>query len=294
VIRSASSDPRRGAGHRWTLPDGFDVVERWGGVLVARTAVLDEIPPASGPGGLAAAFARRPGAREHRGRGPCWSIPLADGTRAVLRHYRHGGVLAPITRDLFWGRVPRPILELAISEELRARGVPTPEVLALFVRPRRLGFYQADLITREVPACIDLGRFLARTAGRPAERRWRRRVLGAAGRAVGRMHDAGLDHADLNLRNLVVSEDSGPSGPAGASGARPVVWVLDLDRAALARPLPLARRIRQLRRMERSLAKLSRDAELASDRDRIAFLRGYFGPGLRSALAAHFGRTVRR
>ncbi|MBI4863782.1 MAG: hypothetical protein HY815_26515 [Candidatus Riflebacteria bacterium] len=247
----------------------------WGGRLWLRSGHENRIPQEGSS--LEGAFARSPGTRRFRGRGICTSVPLGDDDRAVLRHYHHGGILAPVTRDLFWGPRPRPLIEMITSDRLRARGVPTPEVLGMFWRYRGFLFYQADIITREVPESVDLATFLELTlpikdvAG---QRRRRRRVLAEAGRVLARAHDAGMDHPDLNLKNLLVRE-----GSDGLS-----VWILDLDRACLVDPLPEGRRQGQLARLERSLKKVARGRELVSDRERLAFLRGYFGSRFREAM----------
>ena len=101
----------------------------WGGRLWVRKAWEQRLPLSGGS--LEESFRAVPGAVAYRGRGAVWSVP-AGNDRAVLRHYRHGGVLAPLTRDVFVGRTPRPVSELAVSEVLRRKGVLTPEVLALF------------------------------------------------------------------------------------------------------------------------------------------------------------------
>ena len=46
--------------------------------------------------------ATHPNRRELRGRGVAYAVPLPDGeTRVVVRHSRHGGLLAPVTGDRF-------------------------------------------------------------------------------------------------------------------------------------------------------------------------------------------------
>src|SRR5439155_892053 len=53
-------------------------------------------------GSLYDAASRDRAARPLEGRGIAYAIALpVSGTRAVVRHNRHGGLLAPVTRDLF-------------------------------------------------------------------------------------------------------------------------------------------------------------------------------------------------
>lgn len=196
----------------------------------------------------------------------------------MLRHYRHGGLLAPLTRDLFVGATPRPVSELEASEALRRRGVRTPEVVALFFKYAGPLMYRADLVTREVSGGQDLAAWLA--LARPA--RVRRTVLAAVGETLAGLHVAGLHHPDLNLKNLLVRE----------TGARPEVFVLDLDRAWVGEPLAEDAAMAQLKRLERSLRKLSRAGALASEREALRVLRGYYGRRFREQIRAHWRRDT--
>lgn len=253
------------------LPKGFVERRVWGGRLWVRKTWEPRLPLSGAS--LEAAFRAVPGASEFRGRGSVWAAPVGDGERAVLRHYRHGGVLAPLTRDIFVGSPPRPVLELAASEALRRRGVRTPEVLGLFWKPAGPLMYRADLITREVPG-PDLAAWLRER--HPALRR--RRVLRRVGEALAGFHVAGLHHPDLNLKNLIIREQSNDAE----------VWVLDLDRATVGAPLAEHEAVAQLKRLERSFRKLSRGAPLASEREAMIVLRAYFGPRWRRAHRAHW------
>jgi len=222
---------------------------------------------------LESAFRTHPDAVRYSGRGAVWSVPAGDGDRAVLRHYRHGGLLAPLTGDVFFGRTPRPVRELEVSEALRERGGRTPEILALFWKRAGPGLYRADLITREVSGASDLASWLAQP--RPAAER--RRILAEVGRTLASLHAAGLHHPDLNLKNLLISKGE--------------VWVLDLDRAWLGEPLAERDAVVQLKRLERSFRKLSRTRRLASEREALSVLRAYHGRRWRRAFATHWSRS---
>jgi 3-deoxy-D-manno-octulosonic acid kinase len=68
--------------------------------------------------------------------------------------------------------------------------------------------------------------------------------VAAAKRAVRLMHDAGMDHPDLNLGNIVLAPDG--------------VHVVDLDRVTFTSgPLPQGKRARALSRLARSCAKIT-------------------------------------
>jgi 3-deoxy-D-manno-octulosonic acid kinase len=218
----------------------------WGGRLWVRRG-WEERLPLNGES-LEAGFRAHPDVTSYRGRGAVWSVPAGRGERAVLRHYRHGGVLAPLTRDVFVGRTPRPVAELSVSEELRRRGLRTPEVLAVFWKSAGPLMYRADLVTREVQGGQDLAAWLAvkRTA------KERKRVLGAVGAMVAELHAQGLHHPDLNMKNLLVRDGE--------------VWILDLDRARIGDPLNTKDRERQVERLARSFRKLGFEADFAGVR----------------------------
>lgn len=86
-----------------------------------------------------------------------------------------------------------------------------------------------------------------------------------AGRLVRLLHERGVAHPDLNLKNVLLAAEPGAAEP-GAGGVRPAAWpadepfplVLDLDRASVGDPLPAARRRAMLERFWRSARKWER------------------------------------
>lgn len=167
--------------------------------------------------------------------------------------------------DRYFDRPPRPFVELAVSERLRAVGVATPRVLAALVLPGRFG-YRADLVTEWLGPGHDLRALLAPNAY-PAE--IRRAGLAAAGRVVGRGHAAGLDHPDLNAGNLFLEPAAGRNRWSAS--------ILDLDRASMARPSGRVAR-RNVARFVRSLEKERRGGRIAWDQDDLAaFTRAHAG-----------------
>jgi 3-deoxy-D-manno-octulosonic acid kinase len=172
------------------------------------------------------------------GRGSAWFI--ASGTRQwVLRHFRRGGFIARLSQDRYvWtgeGGV-RAFAEWRLLDALTERGLPVPQPVA--ARYQRTGWcYRCDLITQRIVNAEALSTALARAA-LPAPL-WR-----AVGAALARLHRAGVDHADLNAHNILLD----------AAG---VVRVIDFDRGRLRTRGTWA--ARNLQRLRRSLAKISRD-----------------------------------
>jgi hypothetical protein len=94
------------------------------------------------------------------------------------------------------------------------------------------------------------------------------------------MHDAGVDHRDLNLGNLLLR----------ASAAGVEAFIVDLDAARLcAGPLPFAARQRALRRLERSLVKIG-DGD-PGEQSRARLYEAYAGDD--AGLAQRLGRGRR-
>lgn len=186
----------------------------------------------------------RPGSAA--GRGILHVASLGD-RRAAVRHARRGGWMRPLG-DLYLGRPPRPLVELAVSARLRAAGVATPRVLAALVIPALVG-YRGDLATEWLEPGHDLSTLLTPNVY-PVN--VRRAGLAAAGREVGHAHAAGLDHPDLNVGNLFLQP--APHGGWTAS-------LLDLDRAAIGNPSGLTAR-RNLERFVRSLEKERRGGRI--------------------------------
>jgi hypothetical protein len=154
------------------------------------------------------------------GRETLRSVTLKNGENALIRAYRHGGVFRWITGKKFFSWPPRPFRELAITEELRRRGVPTVEVYGAGVESIIGPFYRGWLITRELKDSYDLWTAL---------------------------HREGVYHSDLNLKNILVKAE-----PAGVKG-----YIIDFDKAVLfvgGLPDPLAKK--NLRRLLRSVSKL--------------------------------------
>ena len=178
-----------------------------------------------------------------RGRGSAWFV--ASGERQwALRHYRRGGFIARFSQDRYvWAgedRV-RAFAEWRLLDLLSRRGLPVPKPVA--ARYQRSGLlYRCDLITQRIVGARPLSETLGE--GSISESTWR-----AVGAAVAELHRAGVDHADLNAHNILLD-------------TRGAVSVIDFDRGRLRAPGAWA--LRNLQRLRRSLAKISR--ELAADR----------------------------
>jgi diguanylate cyclase (GGDEF)-like protein/PAS domain S-box-containing protein len=227
-------------------------------------------------GTLMAAAEARPDARPLAGRGRVVVVPApttADGERWVVRHYHRGGAVARFLGDRYLrtGRL-RPFHELRALERLRALGVPAPEPVAAAVYHHGL-FYRGDLVTRWVPGSIDLAGCLFPTTS-PEPRPSPPTAMRAAGRLVRQLHDHGVLHPDLNLKNILLRAPDHGHDP----WTEPDALILDLDRAVIRHALtPQARRA-MLDRFWRSARKWEQRTNHALDATlQDAFERGYAG-----------------
>jgi hypothetical protein len=222
-------------------PAGYVRIERQGALVVARDANVASIAAALEGSTLHAWASRHPARRELSGRLPAWAVPLADGTPVVVRHARHGGLLAGITGDVFLAPTRAPH-ELAVALRLARAGVPTPDVVAYVVYAAGPLLARADVATREVEGSRDLAAWLAATDDRPREA-----AFAAVRELLDALARAGARHPDLNLGNVLVREDE-----RGVLRA----WVIDVDRIVFHSAGDPAVAEANLRRLLRSARKL--------------------------------------
>jgi len=175
------------------------------------------------------------------GRGTIRRLELSGGDRLVLKKMKRGGLAGKFRQDRFHG-LHRLLANLTVPRELAGRGVLTAEPFGLLLQEGPRGMYQAWLATRELPGMVDLATWLAGNRPGSQER------LDPVVRFVRSLHDAGLQHKDLNIGNLMVR--TGPDGRAAQ------VAVIDLDGAMIHRSeLPFRLRMAALWRLERSFVK---------------------------------------
>jgi hypothetical protein len=192
-------------------------------------------------GSLYEAAARDLAARPLAGRGVAYAIALpVSNTPVVVRHNRHGGLLAPVTRDLFLPPTRAPY-ELDVALRLARAGVRTPQVLMYGLVATAVLWRRADVVTREIVGGRDLASFMM-----PQEAQASRAQAWEATRALVRALDAtGARHHDLNVKNVLLAPV-----PSGLEA-----HVLDVDRVAFGAPNAPAVRLGNLRRLLRSARK---------------------------------------
>ena len=237
----------------WT-PRGFEAVRGRKAQVLARSQAVGWVRfVLDGGRTLYEAAAVQPDAFLLPGSEPLYVLPAKKGVRWVVRHYARGWSMLPLLGDRHLRfKSFRPFHELLSSEEARARGIPTPQVIAAAVYLSG-PFYRADLVTVLVPGAYNLAEVLFHTTrkgiGGAVERL---DALQAAGELIRQLASRGLRHGNLHAGNILLRWQ----------GAAPTPLPLGLDRCQVmpegveASPGPMYRRLR------RSLGKWERQTGL--------------------------------
>lgn len=175
------------------------------------------------------------------GRGIAYSAPLPEtDVRVVVRHNRHGGLLAPMTRDLFIAPTRAPA-ELNASLRLARAGVPTPEFVAYATYPAPLLMRRVDVATREIPESFDLSEALTRANASVRSQAWN-----AVAELLRQLAVAGARHHDLNVKNVLLRQRGHELEALALDVDRVTFGSSDVMAANMARLLRSARKWRRL------------------------------------------------
>ncbi|ODS09916.1 3-deoxy-D-manno-octulosonic acid kinase [Vibrio scophthalmi] len=146
-----------------------------------------------------------------KGRGTTWFVQL-DSMQGALRHYRRGGLFGKLVEDHYWFSgwdKTRSAAEFSLLLSLREAGVNVPKPIA--ARAVKSGLtYQADLLSERIPEAQDLVSILQEKP-LPAE------IYQRIGLEIRKMHDAGVNHTDLNIHNILLDQQG-------------KVWIIDFDK----------------------------------------------------------------
>jgi len=237
-------------------PAGYTRFVLSGADVVALGTCADAVRRAIGERSLYAYAAAHPARRELRGRGAAYAVPLPDGqTRVVVRHSRHGGLLAPVTGDRFLPPTRAPH-ELKTALRLTDSGVATPEVIAYATYPAGTILRRSDVATREVVGGSDLGAVLAGAMPPDA----RASVWTATAELLHALERAGARHPDLNVGNVLIVENG--------DGSRRAL-VLDVDRMVFGRANDRRIGAANIARLVRSMRKLRSQRRLTVTDDEM-------------------------
>ena len=150
------------------------------------------------------------------GRGSAWFIDSPFGS-VVLRRYLRGGMVANISRDrYFFTRVEnsRPFREFNTLASMLEQGLPVPRPVAAICEHH--GFLSTGaLVTALIPNAMTLADLLP---ANQTDADMNAAIWGRIGKCIRQFHDAGVWHADLNARNIMLDDQL-------------KVFLIDFDRA---------------------------------------------------------------
>lgn len=146
-----------------------------------------------------------------QGRGTTWFVKTEMG-EAALRHYRRGGLFGKLVEDQYWftgWEKSRAYAEYQLLKLLADSGVNVPRPLA--ARAVKTGcVYRADILSEKVANARDLVAVLQ-------DKALSSHMYQAIGAEIRKMHDASVNHTDLNIHNLLID-------------SKQKVWIIDFDK----------------------------------------------------------------
>jgi tRNA A-37 threonylcarbamoyl transferase component Bud32 len=157
---------------------------------------------------------------------------------------------------------------MTITEKIRTHGVPTVQVVAA-IRHRSWGpFYRGELITKDIPGARDLVSFMSGFGAHSARRTraMRHEAARQAGKTVRFMHDRGIYHGDLNLKNLLIRT---------GHHREPEVYIIDFDRSKVRDSLTIQQRMQNILRLNRSAEKWKTRGLPIRYTDKARFFQAY-------------------
>ena len=176
----------------------------------------------------------------------------------VLRHYRRGGLMAKLSHDRYqWFGLEktRAWREWHLLAEMFARLLPVPRPVAARVQRHGL-FYSADLVTLCLPDVTPMADVLIQST--LSEQQWH-----DVGSTIKKFHNAGIYHADLNARNILLDTNGH-------------VFLIDFDKGEK-RSVDAAWQRANLERLQRSLNKFKANESrfCFDEQDWQLLLKGY-------------------
>ncbi len=186
----------------------------------------------------------------YQGRMSCKTLLMESlgNESLVVREYWHGGLFGKVLKDFFWD-ASRPLRELSICEAARRRRINTTEIIAI-IKNKIVGpLHKLQLVTREISNSVDLIELLSHPEKNQLDIK-KREIINKMAMAVKEMHDAGIYHADLHLKNILVKFDE---------DERVDVYIIDLDKSKQYEKISFRRRMNNIIRLDRSLEKFKKN-----------------------------------
>jgi len=208
------------------------------------------------------------------GRSPHPSISIKDGERMIVRRYSHGGLLNLFTQNVYlFGS--RSFRELVLTEKIRSSGIPTIDPVGAIHTVTRFHFYQAYLLSLEVPRALNLIQYFQEIGPHPSfkDLSQKRKMIRSAGILLRQFHEMGFFHGDLQLKNILIAGEQ--------------LFLIDFDRSYRRPALSLGEKMKNLLRLNRSVEKWKRSKLPITRTDRWRFFLSYAGDDIKMRKAMH-------
>jgi len=252
------------------IPPSYSIVKKDKTVIILKDTYRKTITEMglTDPTKLCNGFSQS--ADQYKGRGTVTTMALPGTTteRIVIRQYRRGGKIQKVLSDIYWGS-SRPLKELWIGYQARRKGLPTAEVIAAFHHRIFWRFHRGHLVSREIMRGKDIISYLEGLS-RPLKREeiiQKRKAITVVANLIRKMHDVGIWHADLNLKNIIIQLDH----QNGLKG-----YIIDFDKSRMNPKLSENERVQNLLRLNRSAEKFKRKGMPITRTDTLRFLSAYY------------------
>lgn len=198
------------------------------------------------------------------GRTTVWNwFPAWTDTPLFIREFVHGGLLRHAWGSLFLtDHTMRR--ELRINRYAWERDLPTCRPVALYVE-RCMGLVRrAFYVTRALPDAANLLTFCTQCANNLAPER-RQNIEHDVAHVLATMHEYGIYHGDLNLKNLLILPEQHDNSVA----------VIDFKKAHTKNDIDIQQGVNNLIRLDRSILKWPASRDVISLNDRLRVFREY-------------------
>jgi heptose I phosphotransferase len=211
-------------------------------------------------------------------------VRAMDGRRTFRTEVAGRGYFVKIHRGVGWGEIFKnlvsgrlPILGAAnewnATRKLTELGVDTLHAVAFGERGSNPARQHSFIITDELTPIISLENYTRRWAETPPEPALKYALIERVATMARRMHEGGVNHRDLYICHFLLHLDP----PPAPDSIR--LSLVDLHRAQIRASTPRRWRDKDLSALHFSSLKIG-----LTGRDRLRFLRTYFGRPLRDIL----------
>ena len=213
-------------------------------------------------------------------------VRAIEGRRTLRFEFDGRGYYLKAQNGIGWGRIVedwlhlrKPVLgagnEWRAIEACHRISVPTMRAVAYGERGKSWAHRESFLVTEAIEPAIDLDAYTRDWAIHPPEPKLKRALIQTLGELAGRFHRGGLNHRDFYLCHFLLRTDPPPHPDALQ------LSLIDLHRVQIRAATPIRWRNKDLAALYFSALKIG-----LTRRDKLRFLRAYFGQALRQILDA--------